>query len=131
MRVGHLFAATSFPLLSFAAFARDVKSSEFKSLLEGNELVVAAFTSNALESLRLFDKIFDQTAEALNTPLVRIDCDSEVELCKEYDVNAYPAVRLFKKSMKSGDTTEGAGDGETRQSAIEVIRYRGKKTRNA
>ncbi|KAF2256452.1 hypothetical protein BU26DRAFT_574581 [Trematosphaeria pertusa] len=43
-------------------------------------------------------------------------CDEEKELCGSYDVNAYPAVRLFKKN--------GGKD-------VEVTRYRGRRTKRA
>ncbi|GAD91615.1 protein disulfide-isomerase precursor [Paecilomyces variotii No. 5] len=37
-----------------------------------------------------------QAASTLTAPLVTIDCTEETALCKKYDINAYPTIRLFR-----------------------------------
>ncbi|KAJ4357929.1 uncharacterized protein N0V89_002506 [Didymosphaeria variabile] len=51
-----------------------------------------------------------------------IDCDIDVELCRRYDVNEYPAIRLFL----GGTATNRFISGET-----SLRRYRGRKTEHA
>lgn len=89
----------------------DASRDTFQQLREDNRLVLAAFTSKSVDSELPFHAAFASAAEDSETPFVTIDCAEEAEWCKELDVNAYPAVRLFK------------GD--------EMVRYRGKKTSSA
>jgi hypothetical protein len=119
MRPAIIFTFT--PLITSATLIRNPSKNSFKTLLSQNNLLLTAFSSLSYEPTQSFIKVFEQAAETIKTPCVLIDCDKEKELCKEYDVNAYPAVRLFKKGWKEND-----GDDET---DLEVTRYRGKRTR--
>jgi lipopolysaccharide export LptBFGC system permease protein LptF len=63
------------------------------------------------------------------TPIVSIDCsqqDADDDLCKRYDINAYPTIRLFRK----GESEEKNHDGHTRNNST-WTRYRGARTASA
>ncbi|KAF1973168.1 hypothetical protein BU23DRAFT_465354 [Bimuria novae-zelandiae CBS 107.79] len=57
----------------------------------------------------------------MRTRIVLIDCDVEDELCREYGVNEYPAIRLLTKDWSDSEETT------TRT----IGRYRGRKTEHA
>jgi protein disulfide-isomerase A1 len=105
----------------------DADLATFEQLTTTNDLLLAAFTSNSLEPLGIFHKVFEKAGANLDTPFVKVNCDEEKELCKIYDVNAYPAIRLFKRSEQSGEVVKG----QEHEQGVEVVRYRGKKTKNA
>jgi protein disulfide-isomerase A1 len=107
------------PLLSSAYLVDDVQQSAFETLLKDNKLVLAAFTSKSLVSLTPFRNIFERAAAASKTPFLHIDCAQETDFCKQHDIHAYPAIRLYKTN-ESGDATE-----------TRMKRYRGPKTENA
>jgi len=108
------------PFLTTATLLQDVSRTDFESLLEQQELLLTAFSSRTYEPVQPFFKVFEQVAESVRTTSIVINCDDEKELCEEYDINAYPAVRLFRKRENRDD---GAGP--------EVMRYRGKRTKEA
>ncbi|KAF2677269.1 hypothetical protein K458DRAFT_320036 [Lentithecium fluviatile CBS 122367] len=111
----------SLPLLTAAALVQDASRSNFERLLKQHELVLTAFSSDTYEPVRTFSTIFEQVAEKVQTPSILINCDSENELCKEYDINAYPAIRLFKTRSRTDEN----------ENETEMTRYRGKRTKEA
>ncbi|KAF2872395.1 thioredoxin-like domain-containing protein [Massariosphaeria phaeospora] len=60
----------------------------------------------------------------VKTPFVIVDCEKEVELCKTYDINSYPTLRLFRKERHGKD-------GEDEELYTQVKRYRGRRTAHA
>ncbi|KAF2262279.1 hypothetical protein CC78DRAFT_569879 [Lojkania enalia] len=85
----------SLPVLCTATLIEFPSQKEFDQVYRNNVPLVVAFTSKTLKSLEPFHSAFSRASDTVKTPFVAIDCDKEVELCKEYDVNAYPAVRLY------------------------------------
>ncbi|KAJ4365113.1 hypothetical protein N0V83_008731 [Neocucurbitaria cava] len=111
-----LSTITLIPSLVTAELFQDVTRSRFEALMQENNLLLTAFTSRTLDSLEPFHDTFTKAAANVSTPLVTIDCDKEIELCKEQDINAYPTIRLMAKN-----------DGQE----VDVTRYRGRRTKNA
>lgn len=117
MRTPTLFSIWgTLPMLVTAILMQDVTKAGFETLLKDNELLVVAFSARTFAPVQAFHEAFGEAAESVKTLCVIIDCDEEKELCGSYDVNAYPAVRLFKKN--------GGKD-------VEVTRYRGRRTKRA
>lgn len=106
-------------LLSLAYLVDDAQQNTLERVLEDNKIVLAAFTSNDLDSLTPFRNVFKHAAEDSQIPFLHIDCAQERNLCEEQDVHTYPAIRLYKKN-NSEDATN-----------VEMRRYRGPKTVNA
>ncbi|KAF2707090.1 hypothetical protein K504DRAFT_383805 [Pleomassaria siparia CBS 279.74] len=118
-----------FFLHSSARLVEDASKSGFASLLKENELLFATFTSRTTESLYPFHDVFEQAADDVKTPFVMINCEDEWDLCQEYDVNTYPALKLFKR-RRNEDDDEIETKHET-DHGMEVMRYRGRRTKNA
>jgi protein disulfide-isomerase A1 len=91
-------------------------TEEFQKLLQKHERLLVSFSSYSLDSVRIFNDLFFTAATDRSTPFVGVSCDFEPSLCKTYDINSYPTIRLFERNQKQ----------ET-----EVIRYRGPRTRKA
>lgn len=102
-----------------ARLVNDVTKSEFGSLFGQNQLALVAFSSRTYEAVQPFLTTLEEVAKVVHIPTYMVNCDEEKELCKEYDVNAYPTLRLFKKV----DTNENG--------QLVVTRYRGKRTPKA
>lgn len=101
----------SFASIAFAVLIQDATHDSLTKLRESHHLVLTAFVSKSLDFLKDFNHHFKTTAEAVRSPLVTVDCDKETKLCEDYDINAFPAVRLFKGN--------------------ETTRYRGRRTSSA
>ncbi|PSN68559.1 hypothetical protein BS50DRAFT_490234 [Corynespora cassiicola Philippines] len=80
---------------------------EFAALLEEPQVLVA-FTSRQYEPVKAFESIFSEAVQELKTPSVIVDCDVESgkELCAEWDVVGWPAVRLFRRRDDRGENEE-------------------------
>jgi protein disulfide-isomerase A1 len=107
------------PLMTKANLLRDISRSDFHDFLKQNKLVLTAFSSPNYEPIQPFVKIFEQVAQSIETPSISTNCDDEKELCKEYDINSYPAIRIFSRNSAVDDADP------------EITRYRGKRTEKA
>ncbi|KAF2801189.1 hypothetical protein K505DRAFT_227211 [Melanomma pulvis-pyrius CBS 109.77] len=116
-------------VLSAARLIEDISSAGFGALLSEHEILLAAFTSRTFEALSPFHDIFEQAADTVKTPFVIVDCEQELELCREFDVNAYPAIKLFKRK-KDADKDGNESENENGEGG-EIIRYRGRKMKHA
>ncbi|KAF2490978.1 hypothetical protein BU16DRAFT_565901 [Lophium mytilinum] len=90
-----------FSISVLCSTVENLSSNDFQRMIRENEVVLAAFTSKTVKLTDSFHNEFEQAARVLTSPLVMIDCAQEFNLCREYDVNAYPAVRLFRGSNES------------------------------
>lgn len=115
MRTHLHLASAILPVLATASLIPDVTQKAFETLLKDNNLLLTSFSSRTFEPVQSFYRTFEEAAENARTPFVTVDCDEEKDLCKEYDVNAYPAVRLFKRGVNE----------------VEMTRYRGRRTKKA
>jgi hypothetical protein len=91
-------------------------------------MLLAAFTTRSFEALHPFHDDFEAAADTLETPFVVVDCEFERDMCQEFDVNAYPAIKLFKRKRK--DELDG-DDGDENGEGGDILRYRGRRTKHA
>jgi protein disulfide-isomerase A1 len=103
-------------VLVAANFIKDPTQADFDGLLQVGSTLLVSFTSQTLESTRPFNSNFAKTAANSSTPFVTIDCDTETSLCSKYDINSYPALRLFDRDHES---------------KMQMSRYRGPRTPKA
>ena len=93
---------------------------ELESAFKDNCRTLMGFSSQTLEPVQVFHQTMQELAndQHVKTKIHLIDCDVQKELCELYDVNEYPAIRLFKagRCVKDGIVTR---------------RYRGRKTTHA
>jgi protein disulfide-isomerase A1 len=90
----------------------------FNNLLDVNGILFVSFTSRTLESVGSFNNDFAKAAAGSSILSLAIDCDTETSLCSEYDINSYPAIRLFERDYRHGQK-------------LETTRYRGPRTPKA
>ena len=95
----------------------DWEQPELESAFESNCRTLVGFSSRTFEPLQIFHQTMQKLAhdQHVKTKLHLVDCDVKKELCKLYDVNEYPAIRLFKA-------------GRCADNGIVMKRYRGRKT---
>ncbi|KAH7125194.1 hypothetical protein B0J11DRAFT_614619 [Dendryphion nanum] len=126
-----LFYLNLFAHLIAAKLHPSISSPGFTTLLHTNDLVLTLFTSPQDPSLQPLNSIFEFTSLETKIPCAIIDCDIEATLCQNWDVNAYPAIRLFKSQKitvsKDGGDDEG-GREEEEEWETQSLRYRGPKT---
>jgi protein disulfide-isomerase A1 len=113
------FVLAAMPLVATSILLRDVTKPEFQDFLKQNKLVLTAFSSPDYEPVQPFVKIFEHVAHTMQTPSILINCDKEKELCKDYDINSYPAIRMLSRSDDPDDPQS------------HIMRYRGKRTEQA
>jgi len=111
-----------------ARLIEDVSGNGFGTLLTEHRMLLAAFTTRSFEALHPFHDDFEAAADTVETPFVVVDCEFERDMCQEFDVNAYPAIKLFKRKRKEeihddDDNEDGEGG--------EILRYRGRRTKHA
>lgn len=104
-----------------AVLFENVDKAKFDSFLKEKGSIFVAFTSPALETLIPFNDVFREAALTTELPFAQVDCDKEIDWCREYGVNGYPAIRHYKRREKV----------ELDEGEIEMNRYRGRKTKNA
>jgi protein disulfide-isomerase A1 len=115
MRIPTLLASWT-TLVAAGELIPNPRPHEFQTLLQKHERLLVSFSSYSLDSLSIFNDLFFTAATDRSTPFVGVNCDAEPSLCKSYDINSYPTIRLIERNQKQ----------ET-----EVIRYRGPRTRKA
>ncbi|KAF2035654.1 hypothetical protein EK21DRAFT_54356 [Setomelanomma holmii] len=93
-------------------------SQGFTTSLQTRPRLLVAFTSRTLVSVQPFNTIFTQSSTNTSTLYLSIDCNQEVELCREHDINSFPTIRLLER--------DGGVEGKMR-----MTRYRGPRTQNA
>lgn len=85
-----------FALESNALIVQDGSKESLRDLLKEHKLVLTAFTSFTVESLEAFHSNLKIASDAVETPVLTVDCELQAELCQEHDVTGYPTLRLFK-----------------------------------
>lgn len=94
-------------VVASAADAGTDKKSDVVSLTKGtfnnfvkeHDLVLAEFFAPWCGHCKALAPNYEEAAAELkgkNIPLVKVDCMAEEELCRDYDVEGYPTMKIFR-----------------------------------
>lgn len=114
----------SFAFASTKSLWTEFNDNELGHVVGANRRALLILTSRTFESDRHFYGSLERLHQdqQLQTKVIMIDCDVEVKICRQFDVNEYPAIRLYQR----GKAEEGLIGEETT-----LIRYRGRRTEHA
>ena len=85
--------------LTTASDVYDLKTDTFKDFVSEHNLVLAEFFAPWCGHCKKLAPEYEEAATTLkdkNVPLVKVDCTAEADLCKDYGVEGYPTIKVFR-----------------------------------
>ena len=77
----------------------DLKTDTFSDFIKGHDLVLAEFFAPWCGHCKALAPEYEEAATTLkekDIPLVKVDCTEEADLCKDYGVEGYPTIKVFR-----------------------------------
>lgn len=85
--------------LASASDVHDLKQATFNDFIKEHDLVLAEFFAPWCGHCKALVPEYEEAATTLkekDIPLAKVDCTEEADLCKEYGVEGYPTIKVFR-----------------------------------